>query len=177
MPYTTISVVHADSFVNTSFLSSDTTTTDTEKMKENTTYTTLLEKYLDGTTTTQEEELLLRELESRPADGLSSSERAILVMLGGAATARASFASEAMTSTPKLHPSRTKVWWLTIGSVAAAAMLTLLVKPWTGDNVSLPASEFGYQAGKQIESEDEAILLAEELLAGVVYDPIEEIEW
>lgn len=150
--------------------------TDTE-MKENTTYTTLLEKYLDGTTTTQEEEMLLRELESRPADSLTPSERAILVMLGGAATARASIATETTASAPIVRPSRAKVWWLAIGSVAAAAMLTLLVKPWTEDGSVLPASELGYQAGKVIESEDEAILLAEELLAEVVYDPIEEIEW
>ena len=146
-------------------------------MKENTTYTILLEKYLDGTTTTREEEMLLRELESVPADSLSPSEHAILVMLGGAATARASIATETTASISGGRPSRPKVWWLTIGSVAAAAMLTLLVKPWTEDGSVSPASELGYQAGKQIESEDEAILLAEELLAEVVYEPIEGIEW
>lgn len=147
-------------------------------MKENSTYTTLLEKYLDGTTTTREEEALLSALASRPADSLTPSERAILVMLGGASTARAthSRAASPLVQEP-VRPSRSKVWWLTIGSVAAAAVLTLFVKPWTQGGSALSISEPDYQAGKVIETEDEAILLAEELLSEVVYDPTEGIEW
>ncbi|MDO4770604.1 hypothetical protein [Porphyromonas sp.] len=147
-------------------------------MKENTTYTTLLDKYLDGMTSTHEEEALLRMLREKDESSLPASERAILLMLDGAATARLSISDDkAPQKQNSSKISRSKVWWITMGSVAAAAMLTLLVKMPIGTEDTLPVSPLGYQAGKAIESEDEAVLLAEELLAEVVYDPVDEIEW
>ncbi len=144
-------------------------------------YKRLAEKYWDGTTSRTEEESLLDILRQASGQGsLTQEERALLLMLDGAAAARASHKGavddESRPVTPSVKRRLAIKWWIPLGSAAAVALTVWLSVPGLfRSNDTAPG--LGYNEGEEVYTEAQALRLAEEALSIVAYDPAEDMEW
>lgn len=148
-------------------------------------YRNLAEQYMQGRTSVAEENELAGLLRRMDESRLTAQDRVLRMLLTEAADNRekATMVSQKNDEpvTTEQQPPRNRrphrYFQMTLTSMAAAVALLLVLKTGLnerGNNSELPT--MGLTAGKPLESEEEALRLAEKALNDVAYDPMQDLE-
>lgn len=148
-------------------------------------YRNLAEQYMQGRTSVAEENELAGLLRTMDESRLTAQDRVLRMLLTEAADNRekATMVSQKNGEpvTTEQQPPRNRrphrYFLMTLTSMAAAVALLLVLKTGlneSGNNSELPT--MGLTAGKPLESEEEALRLAEKALNDVAYDPMQDLE-
>lgn len=148
-------------------------------------YRNLAEQYMQGRTSVAEENELTGLLRTMDESRLTAQDRVLRMLLTEAADNRekATMVSQKNDEpvTTEQQPPRNRrphrYFLMTLSSMAAAVALLLVLKTGLnerGNNGELPT--MGLTAGKPLESEEEALRLAEKALNDVAYDPMQDLE-
>lgn len=130
----------------------------------------LTECYWQGLTDLTEESRLAVLLDQQPQAQLTAEARCLRLMLGQA------HAHRQVQAAPMQQPKRLRAGYrrlvLYISSVAAAVALVLVVRWYVMPTPPSPVI-YGVQAGELLHSQQEAMLLVDQALGNVAYDPLE----